>query len=471
MSRWVVLFVAAFLLINVQISAAQENSPTSTPPNTMTYVVQHGDTLGLIASRNHTTVTELVHLNNLLDPQLIVLGQRLRVPVPGNASPTPPAINAAITPTDPLSLDSTPGTDVPGDLSAQALSIPIVSPAFDYGIELEFDGQDANTIASQITILGMHWAKVEANWRDIEATRAVIDYTELDAIVEALHSRNLNILMTISTAPDWTRSAQIENGPPDDLSQFTQFARALAEHYAGRVQAYEIWNEPNLRREWNSSLYPVSAEAYAALLRNTYAVIKTVDPRAIVVSAGLAPTGFNDGINAIDDRVYLNDLYAQGLAQFSDAIGAHPYGYANPPDATCCAAPEGVISHYGHPSFYFLDTLNDYRMIMLNYGDQNTLIWVTRFGWGTSMGTSAPQRNTEYVSYTSLDQQAQYLARGFELGAKLEFVGVMIVYNLNACAAHPANTEACYYSMLDPSGQARPVYNTLEMIFANAITR
>ncbi|MEZ4867050.1 MAG: Gmad2 immunoglobulin-like domain-containing protein [Caldilineaceae bacterium] len=46
-----------------------------------TYVVQRGDTLAAIARRFNTTVAVLVQLNNIRNPNLIYVGQRLRVPV------------------------------------------------------------------------------------------------------------------------------------------------------------------------------------------------------------------------------------------------------------------------------------------------------------------------------------------------------------------------------------------------------
>ncbi|MCC6802881.1 MAG: hypothetical protein IT319_08355, partial [Anaerolineae bacterium] len=213
----------------------------------------------------------------------------------------------------------------------------------------------------------------------------------------------------------------------------------------------------------------LGADSYATLLRGAYIAIKAVAPDALIISAGLAPTGFNDFINAVDDRQYLARLYQLGLADMSDAVGAHPFGFANPPDTVCCDAPDGVLSHFGHPSFYFRNTLDDYRQIMNTSGDTTTLIWITQFGWGTSEDTPAPPRNSLYVSYNSLEEQADYVARAYELGEHSGSVGVMILSNLNGCLVQPANAEACYYSLLAPSGQPRPAYRLLSQIFAPAV--
>ena len=54
----------------------------------ITYVVQAGDTLSGIAARFGTTVAELVSLNNISDPNLIYVGQVLKIPSSGNSSRT-----------------------------------------------------------------------------------------------------------------------------------------------------------------------------------------------------------------------------------------------------------------------------------------------------------------------------------------------------------------------------------------------
>ncbi len=239
----------------------------------------------------------------------------------------------------------------------------------------------------------------------------------------------------------------------------------LALRYVGRVQAYEIWNEPNLRRSWNSLTHPLGADSYIDLLRRAYAAVDAADPGATVVSAGLAPTGFDDRVNAIDDRKFLSDLYRLGLADVSDAVGAHPFGFANPPDAICCAAPPGILTHFGHPSFYFLNTLSDYHDLMRANGDGGTPIWVTAFGWGVS---DDPAPSTIYFSYNTPDLQAQYIPRAFQLGANSGFVSVMILYNLNGCTPRPDNPEACAYSLIPASGEPRPAYSILSTMFATA---
>jgi hypothetical protein len=242
----------------------------------------------------------------------------------------------------------------------------------------------------------------------------------------------------------------------------------LAARYKGRVQAYEIWREPNIRREWSGR--PLSAASYVELLRLAYTAIKRADSDALVISAGLSPTGFNDGVNAISDREYLRQAYAAGLAPYSDAIGVHPNGWANPPDSTCCAASPDVSGWFNDRSFYFGDTLRDYRQIMTDNNDSGTFIWVTDFGWGSSEGVaeaSTVDQNFGFVNFTSQAEQAQYIPRAYEIGRTLGYVGPMFLSNLNACqvvGSSPQSVEfrLCYFSLLDKDGNPRPAYDAVK---------
>src|SRR4051794_25888590 len=79
--RWIAVFAALCLLISFHVSAADTPTPPPSPtPETTTYRIQTGDTLSLIASRYHTTIGALMRLNNLSNPQLVVIGQTLLVP-------------------------------------------------------------------------------------------------------------------------------------------------------------------------------------------------------------------------------------------------------------------------------------------------------------------------------------------------------------------------------------------------------
>ncbi len=59
---------------------------------------------------------------------------------------------------------------------------------------------------------------------------------------------------------------------------------------AAGADAIEVWNEPNIDREWPNG--QVNGANYTQLLAKAYNAIKGANPGTMVVSAALAPTGF-----------------------------------------------------------------------------------------------------------------------------------------------------------------------------------
>ncbi len=111
------------------------------------------------------------------------------------------------------------------------------------------------------------------------------------------------------------------------------------------------------------------------------------------------------------------------------------------------------------PSFFFSDTLQDYREIMVQNGDSGTYLWVTKFGWGTNDGLNVqPPQGFEFVEFTSLDEQTTYTIRAFQLGRELGYVGPMFIWNLNYCEVQGVIGVDCLWSLLDPAGNPRPAF-------------
>jgi LysM repeat protein len=414
-----------------------------------TYTVQPGDNLYRIALKFNTTAFILQQLNGLPNPNIVFVGQVLKLPA-GTQAPTAPT---------PAPAGTEEATAVPTSTASNV--------GFAFGLSVALNAQDATQVTNAVKDLGVSWVKQVVLWRTLEPSKGEIDFDTLDAQIDALTATGANVLLTVTSAPDWARNTTTESGPPTDFNDYATFVGALAERYKGRVKAYEIWNEPNIRREWSGR--PLSAASYVEMLRLAYASIKRADPDAIVVSAGLSPTGYNDGVNAINDRTFLKQAYAAGLASYSDAIGAHPNGWANPPDSTCCNASPGVSGWFNDRSFYFRDTLKDYRDIMTQNGDSGTFIWPTEFGWGSSEGvvedSSKVDPNFGFVRFTTQAQQAQYVPRAFELGRTLGYVGPMFLSNLNGCQASAQGSpefNACYFALLGTNGSPRPVYDAVK---------
>jgi hypothetical protein len=96
----------------------------------------------------------------------------------------------------------------------------------------------------------------------------------------------------------WTTNNNEHTGKSGDNTYIQAFATnaaaVLAKHFAGRINAWEVWNEPNA---WTSSPSPgfytggtfIYPSNFAWLLRRSYSAIKAVEPgtKSTVISGGL----------------------------------------------------------------------------------------------------------------------------------------------------------------------------------------
>jgi len=147
------------------------------------------------------------------------------------------------------------------------------------------------------------------------------------------------------------------------------------------------------------------------------------------------------------------------VGQWVDGIGVHPYGFANPPVERWDDPTHLAPSHNNHPSFFFRDTLEDYRTILVEAGLEALPLWATEFGW-PSVDTfgSVDTTGREFDSYTTEAQQAEYIVDGFRMGRAVDWTGPMILWNLNIAVIWGAQRPESAYSLLRPDGSYRPAY-------------
>jgi len=338
------------------------------------------------------------------------------------------------------------------------------------GIQIYLHRQDVRDLLRHLEALDVGWVKAQVSWKLHEPRPGEYNeelFGELDRLIEGADGQNVKVLLSVSKAPEWSRPTTEMDGPPSDYALFEGFMRYLATRYTGKVAAYELWNEPNLQREWNGT--PLNAADLVELTRRGAAGVRAVDPAARIISAGPATTGINDGVNAIDDRVYFGAMLAAGVAGVVDGAGVHPYGWANPPDARAADATQASSSHNNHPSFFFADTLEDYREMLVAAGAADIELWPTEFGWGTFEGLltsegqpASPPPGSEFMADNTEWEQAVYTLRAFEMAHEREWVGPMFLWNLNFTEALGPEFQEVGYSLLRFDGSRRPVYRGLE---------
>ncbi len=294
-------------------------------------------------------------------------------------------------------------------------------------------------------------------------------------------------MISVDTAPDWARApgTHANDGPPTDPQALADFLTSLVHDVKPEfVDALEIWNEPNLRREWDE--VPLNGVTYMKYFDAAYQAIRKEEQLVtptfnvvhhIAIIAAAPASGTPNSADSVNDRDWLKQLYAAGLAHYGAdiGVGAHPYGWGNAPEADCCSPGPNVTGWYDNRGFFFKDTLDDYHQIMTANG-HNAQLWITEFGWASydglhrSDGTPAvPPSDPSFgwVKILNQQQQADYTIRAFTLVQHqpyASFVGPMMLWNLNFGTIPQmidTQRQEAGFSLLDYNGSPRPVFDAL----------
>jgi hypothetical protein len=277
-----------------------------------------------------------------------------------------------------------------------------------------------------------------------------------DAVVDDVTCQGLNIVARLDGPPDWATqpSSSDPAAPPVNLDAWGEFCGTLAARYKGEIAGYQVWNEPNLRREWGGR--PPNAAGYVQVLKVCTLAIREADPDAVIISAGLAPTGtwLPDAIPDVD---YLRGMYAAGAAPWFDVLGLNAPGYAASPTMS----PDEAEAQYGQRWMSFRH-VEDMRGIMVAAGDAAKQVALLEVGW-----TTDPRADSPYHWHAvSEQQQAEYLVGAYRWAADhwRPWVGLMVTIYM----ADPDWTENNeeYWWALDTPGYP-PRYRQAYVDLAN----
>jgi hypothetical protein len=337
---------------------------------------------------------------------------------------------------------------------------PLSSWGYGFQVQLwNFNNDAKRQIVGLIRQAGFSWVKHQVEWTAIETQAGQYTWSELDTIIDAAAASNTRVLLSVQHAPEFYRSTS--GGLfPSDPTTYQTFMQALATRYRGRVQAYEVWNEENLSRETGSG--NVDPSHYLPILKAGFNGIRAGDPTAMVLLGAPSPTGANIPGEAIDDLQYLTQLYAANGGEarnYYDAVSAHPSGFSNPPDCTPLT-PQCSLSGAWNtdPSFFAFARVGQYRELMVRNGESSKRVWFTEFGYCSS---ATPPAGYEYCKYLSGQNQADYLVQALTRARSLDYVGGMMVWNLNFQLAVSQTDEKWGFSVLRDDWTPRPAYFAL----------
>jgi len=318
--------------------------------------------------------------------------------------------------------------------TAQAAETGVI-PDLTWGVGRK--AQDRTTTA--LRGLGAEWVRMNITWSDsVEASDGSYNsstLTSFDRAVDLARGAGYRIILMVEGSPSWAHDGTNSSSPPRDNTELAEFMAFLASRYAGRVQAYEVWNEPNTSAAWPNGPDPAQ---YAQMLRAVAPAIRGADPTANVVFGGLSRNDYD----------FLERVYAAmpDIGDFFDVMATHPYvPYGRSPEAVWLED-DGRISKGAFSAYRVV------RATMEAHGDTKP-IWFTEFGWSTA------SQSLMYDQGVSQQIQAEYLARAYRCLEQDPYVEVATWYALrDQVWQNDADAWAAQLGLMTTGSTHKPAY-------------
>ncbi|MEO1443425.1 MAG: hypothetical protein AAFV33_23680, partial [Chloroflexota bacterium] len=275
---------------------------------------------------------------------------------------------------------------------------------FGYGAHVQTLGPTAFSYAQSA---GMTWLKVQIRYSDGQSAESVA------GVINSAKSGGFRILLGVVGAP-----SDLSKGGYND--RYAAFVAGLAVQGA---DAIEIWNEPNIDREWPSG--QISPQNYTNLLAASYNAIKAANPSTLVVSGAPAPTGFFGGCSAAgcDDLPFIQGMNAAGAANFMDCVGVHYNEGILPPTARS-GDPRGNSGFYTR---YYQPMIETYSGA---FGGRVPLCF-TEMGYLTPEGYGALPGGFAWAQNVTVAQQAAWVDGAVDIARRSGRVRIVIIWNLD----------------------------------------
>jgi hypothetical protein len=256
-----------------------------------------------------------------------------------------------------------------------------LSPASPFGINTAFRPQSPD-LAARLHAMqqaGIKWGRQDFTWKTIERTNGQYIWEPYDTLVKQCLDRGLLIFGNLAYEPAFHDPRTAEG-----VRAYAALARAAAERYRGKVDYWQIWNEPN------GGFWKGTPEQYASLLAAAGKAIHEANPHAKVLGLNMA---------------FCDVLWAEKILKLVpydcfDIACFHPY---RPPNAPEDQFDWWQLDHYVK-RWHKNDLTPEYPLVNMTYLEQarelvKTMekfgkpkpLWVTEICWNTHIhpyGTS-----------------------------------------------------------------------------------
>ena len=264
-------------------------------------------------------------------------------------------------------------------------------------------------------------------WAGCETTPGVYSMPEaFESFVNGLVRRDMKLLCHLTYQNE---TAYPDN--PFDATAFANWAAWTADHFAGRVDTYEIWNEPHnfYYYEWYTNTIEQCGKTSEKWISHFAQFTRAADD-------ALAGRGLRVGVGSEDWSEILYTMIEQGIARPRNYLALHPYDH-------------GVRPEKGK---WLKDDFADLRSRLAANGASGAGVAITELGWSTYVDETG---TADYAPAT-FAEQARYLVRMY-LVANAGGVEFASQYDFKDDGTNPTKREH-NWGMLDYWGRPKPSY-------------
>lgn len=335
------------------------------------------------------------------------------------------------------------GLTAPTSAQAAVASAPMFGVQF-HGVWGNYTDATRAQVLDTLKANGAKTVRIDVSWRMLEPDAPGVfnswGLATVDKAITMAASRGLKPLVTLWMTPKWATGSDNERLAPTSataLNALTDVSKRLAVRYNGKVDAWEVWNEPN-----NADFMPgADPVVYAKVLAAASKGFKAGSPATPVVFAGTS---------YVDDE-WIGKALAAGAAGKYDVMGVHPYMAVA--DLAPDLADDGTMWRMNH--------LPNLINVMGKYGEAKKPIWFTEFGWSVH---PTPAGTANWARGVTPAQATDYLKRTVALvKAKYPTVARVYWYKDRADSADVNNTG---YGLVLPNGKPTPTLTAAKAIFA-----
>ncbi len=283
--------------------------------------------------------------------------------------------------------------------------------------------------------LGLDWTRVDLHWDRHEPEQDQYRLSELDGVIQQLQQEQLkSVFYLVGSAPHATSapagSPTPDQYPPKDPQLFADAMSMFAKRYPS-VDAWQVWNEPNLPSFWRPHEDPIG---YGRLLQVTAPALRQSAPGKPVIMAGMAYYSQMP----VKGGLMLEELGKLGVQQLGTVVAYHPYSQEPESD-------EPGVNDFILRAQQLNATLRSVQV---------PAIWATEWGWSSYAG---PKELQEIIG---TDGQADYLLRRLALMSALDYDRIFLFALSDLDSRASARDQ--HYGLLDLQGKPKPAYKALK---------